>query len=393
MSNIVSAAELARLIRAARAAGKPMSDIFYIDWNSHRSGNCSWFNIYSRKHECKGRSLNIKFENETNGSTPEPFTDEGVAELLKNKPNASSDKRLGPNANISIKKYSEKVMTEADGITVLKDVEGKPMYPGEQYESNLFIVLNAINEVLRTEATERIERGTAMMNKITAAKKANPNVTAVEIAKQFSDEHGPFVNGHMILTNENLNSIRRSFPVGNDALIKGANIVANSRVTSIIQEFISDKAKINAGMSLPNPIARIAVPFDADTRVCKATICDGLKSFETKEGKLRYLDAKINDVPVNADNIHHFLTSGALVSGIVDVSGCFSTMGISIPIKVKAAIVTQQKRIGVNSMEDFFETPSEAPQTGAAMVNPETLAAVTTDLSIGNDDIDDILGS
>jgi len=121
-------------------------------------------------------------------------------------------------------------------------------------------------------------------------------------------------------------------------------VVSSTKISTIIQERISDKAVKNKGAKLPNPMTRVTIPFDIKQRAGfppSVTVLDKSKPFICN-GKKGYGNALYKDVPVDADNVHWFIPSRSIIDGVINMdSVCFSQLGISLPVKASIIVVQQ----------------------------------------------------
>lgn len=104
-------------------------------------------------------------------------------------------------------------------------------------------------------------------------------------------------------------------------------------------------------ITITNPVIRILVPFRQQKDRSMKLECDlydmrkpiseeefaeriADEDDPTKEGDISLERAKVGDDPITVENIHLFLKSRTIVSGIIDISSvCFSQQGISLPAK------------------------------------------------------------
>lgn len=356
-----------------------------IDWANVRKGanSTSWISIYYTNPQGIRTPLNIRFIGERHSGIIMPNTESGVAELTARFKSAdySIAKRSG-NPSLNIKKYSTKVQTEADKLTLMYDANGQPIYPSDEYLSMLHKALGFINEIFVTEVEQRLGRGlllVAKMNEIKRDKSRQLNAQAVldaALADDASFKHG--VND-IIFANDTISTLRAIPDVS--LLTKNQIIAGNAKVVRIVQEYISGTAAKNSGAALPNPIARVQIPFDKVTGAASCHIFDATKPFQTENG-LRHEIAKVDGQPVNADNIHSFLLSGSIVSGMVPLNAvCLSSMGISMPAKVDVMTVQppESRKSSTDEFYDDFDWQGAAAGPAAAVNDPPPVAAAIED--------------
>ena len=136
--------------------------------------------------------------------------------------------------------------------------------------------------------------------------------------------------------------------------MKGAIITANVKITNLVQEYISDQAKRNAGLPLPNPMTRFTLGFNPTTGIAEMAFYDKNAPYMA-EGRQKYEAAKVNGEPINADNVHLFILPGCIFDGVVNLNAiCLSNMGISIPAKAEIGVITNTSWDGIN-LEDVYD--------------------------------------
>jgi hypothetical protein len=335
-------------------------NVLDFEFTSVRKGGngTQWVSVYyTDVNGVRGRPI-VRINGEKQNGLMMPGTDAGVAELvasLKN-PNTKVEKRT-KKPSIQIQKYSVPVKTAEDGLTVLSDADGQPILPGDEYLSDYYRVANLINEAFVAETRKRIDAGTFLMSKTNEMKRADKATTAQMVDEAVTAAIGPRRVGDMILSSEMVSTIRKHFPTQKDIdfLTKSAIITSNVKVVSLIQEYISDQAKKNAGLMLPNFMTRAAMNFNSTTGVAEFAIFDKGAPFMV-EGKQKYEVGRVDGDPVNSDNIHKFVVSRATLDGIINLDSiCFSNMGISMPAKVEVLVVgkpTTTQEVGFDDVYD-----------------------------------------
>jgi hypothetical protein len=354
-----------------------------------------WCNVtYTDDHNVSGW-LNLRINGEKHTGTIMPLTDAGCAEMaaqIKN-PKVVIKPRLGETAQFAIQKWRAQVKTEEDGITLLKDAEGNPVLPDASLISPYYQVAELVNEAWNVEVRERIDRGSAFTAHLTScfaqAKKLKTPADPDAALQQFYEVNGPKHAGDMILSSDSVTAIRKMWPekAAGDRLIKGATIANNMKVAELIQTNISTRSNKNAGMALPNPMARIKMEFTKETGVANMAFFDKSKPFMV-DGKQKYEAAMVEDkpdvlVPINASNVHKFIRSRARADGIVSLSSvCFSSMGISMPIKAEVLVIepATNSKVGFDDVYDddgncFEANPEPAPAPEAKAEAPAADAA------------------
>jgi hypothetical protein len=86
------------------------------------------------------------------------------------------------------------------------------------------------------------------------------------------------------------------------------------------------------------------------------------------DGKKRYEQAKVDGDLVNADNVHKFIIPRTAFDGIASMDCiCLSSMGISVPVKLKVVVGEQPELRREVGMDDLYGDEEEtAPPTTAA---------------------------
>jgi hypothetical protein len=397
------AARLRALRQAAIDDGKEDSrwwaPALAFEWAPRSGANgTQWTNLnYTDEHNTTGR-LFLRVSGEKHTGQIMPLTEDGCAEMAKliKNPKVKVTPRT-KKACFQVQKWKGQVKTEEDGITLLSDSDGNIILPDDSLLSPYYEVATLVNEAFTFETKERIERGGALVTSLTASKKAK--VTDVDGAlAAFHEANGPKRAGDMILSSENVTAIRKMFPekAAGDRIIKGAIVTGNMKVAELVQTNISTQATRNAGMSLPNPMTRIALNFDKLTGVAEMAFFDKSKPFIV-DGKPKYEAATVEDkpgvfAPVNAENVHKFIRSRARMDGIVDMgSVCFSSMGISMPVKGEVAVVEPptNNKVGFDDVYDedgvCYEADPEAVAEAAAAAEVAAATEAMSGLEVKED--------
>lgn len=309
--------------------------------------NCKWVNITYNI----GDMTNVggfRFKGEVHKGTIPPMTEADLAEMqasFKQKKGGSFREmsvRKQPKVQVNFNKYKIDVKTESDGFTVCKDSEGNEVYPGDEHLSVMYQLGELINDAFQTEIALMVEQG---------------RIVATTKAKEENEKKG--VKGRIFV-----------HPTMN-------------KVASMIQTAVSESASSRAGAALVNPIHRIGIDFDEKSGVPNIGIHDKELPVKSEDGKRTlYEKAKVGKDLVCAANIHRFLRSGCVLDGIAAYNAiCFSSMGISLPAKMKivvvAAPVSKSNKYDLSDMGDEYgtdaesETKSEEPST----VNGDTAEA------------------
>ena len=329
------------------------------EWGNFRKGNngTQWANVcYTDEKGITGR-LVVRINGERHSGQIMPSNDAGVSELAartKN-PNVKIEKRTKKPV-FQIQKWSVKVKTADDEISVLADADGQPMIPGDEFLSPYYKVARLVGEAFVAEAKLRVDRGNALLTKATEMKRADKQVTAKAVMDAFAVSNGPGTPGYIVISSEGMAGIRKLFPAAKDSdvIMKGAISVSSSKIVNLVQEYVGLTAKKNVGLPLPNPMTRIAMNFDAVTGLAQLAFFDKGAPY-IAEGKQRYEVGKVDGDPVNADNVHKFIVSRCTADGIINMdSVCCSSFGISMPVKVDVLVVEKPefREIGIDDVYD-----------------------------------------
>jgi hypothetical protein len=361
--------------------------VLKFEWNSIRSGGNSTQYLSAVYTDTAGVSgqLKLRINSEVHVGQIMPNTDAGVAELaarVKN-PDMKVERRT-KKPTIQIQKWTAQVKTDADGITILKDSNGEPVLPADEFRSAYYTVAAHVNEAFNYEARGRIVRGNRITAMVETMKRADKAVKVDAVIAAFVAENGPLTAGSMIVSTENANTIRRAFPADNATILKMAIVASNCKVANLVQEFLGETAKKNAGAPLPNPMTRISMNFKPTGE--SMTLFFDKSAPYLADGKQKYEAGKIDGVPINADNIHLFIKSRSVIDGIVNMTCvCFSSMGISMPTSLEVAVVQPPMDRAVY-LDDVYEDTcgSAAPAAGAT---PATTALCEEDADALIDDM------
>lgn len=349
------------------------SNYVTFEWNRIRPGKntTKWLTLcYTPDSTSKPKRLNVVIRDEVHSGQIMPNTPEEVVELKARFPDSRIELRT-MKPSIQFQKWSKQVPTQEDRISPVIDESGTQVVPDDEYLSNYYQVAHFIDEIFKTEMRERVERGTFLMVWLSQHKTAS--------AKEARESVGHINECDTIIRDDDAITIRERYPDRAIELMKGILTVSSTKVGSIIQERISDKAPKNKGAKLPNPMTRITIPFDSKTgQPQMVTILDKMKPFKC-QGKKGYENATYKTVPINANNIHWFIPSRSVIDGVISMdSVCFSQLGISLPIKASMIIVQQPMKrennvfnmcteIYGDDFDDGFETVSENVATESVM--------------------------
>ncbi len=355
-------------------------DILWAEWSQNKPGANSTqrIPIMCRLGSVEGR-LVVKAFGEKHTGRIDPLLDEDVAKINADlKGRSFSVKKRAKEPAIQIQKYTVPVPTEADGVTVAKDENGKPRLPSDDKISMYFRFAEHLETFLCTEYE-------------------------IHTADDFK---GP---GRLMVAS-NLPQRKKAGEKGAAVVappVAGAITVPNLKLAVPTQRVISNESIKNAGMDLPNPMTRVTLKFNKDTLKPQGFVIHNMdKRFYNKEKKryeyeLAAVEVEGKQIPIDATNIHAFLLSGSKVDMIVNADSiCSSNLGISIPIQAKLVVasVASRQRIGTDDLyageeeeeeekeddeaQDSNGKPTEGPQSpkpAATLPEPPKPAATPTE--------------
>ena len=112
---------------------------------------------------------------------------------------------------------------------------------------------------------------------------------------------------------------------------QGVTLIKSTEIVSPIQTHI--RTGPEAGNPMQNPMGRLQLSFPSPVRKRDVTQFYDRTSFtKMRNSSFVYKDKTVDGKPVTDENLHKVLTSGALGSGVLDVSSVLcSTFGISLP--------------------------------------------------------------
>jgi hypothetical protein len=332
--------------------------VLKFEWSAPRKGGNGTQWVSSQYTDAAGVAgpLVVRINGERHCGQIMPTTDEGLAELVAKAKNAKAVfKKRDKKPSIQIQKWTAQVKTLEDGITIATDEDGKPMLPGDDKLSPYYQVAYHVSEAFVSETQERLQRGIDFLTVARGEKvAAKANAKAQAVLDGFVKLHGQRYAGDMILSAEIVAELRKLFPQKpeQDLLLRGTAQTTNTKVAKLVQETIGLTSSKNQGAPLPNPMARIAMNFDKTTGMAQLAFYDKDKPFEIevadasgrKIKKQQYDIGKVEDDPINDENVHKFVRSRSRIDGIVNMdSVCFSSMGISMPVKADVVVVEQPK--------------------------------------------------
>jgi len=319
---------------------------------------------------------------ETHSGQIKPNTEAGVAELAAESTSEYKLEMRDRDPSLQICKFDARVETADDGITVLTGSDGQPILPDPSTMSSYFVAVELIGEATTYEIKKRVGQGNKFVRLCASMKEENDAVTTQEVLDAFIASNGPS-NGprNMIICDGDLDSLREvaTSKADLDMLLGGAIIASNTKLSSLVQKRISMKSINNPGRDLPNPITRIKIGFNKTTGVPDAMIHDKSKSFKTAEGKVRYEQGKVDGELVNADNVHKFIQPRTTVDGIAVMDCvCLSSMGISVPVKLKVVVAKQPEPRHEIGIDDLYDDDENETAPAPAAPPTTTVAASST---------------
>jgi hypothetical protein len=373
------------------------------DWTNIRESNTtSWMSIkYTPNINTRPEKLIISIRNEVHTGRIMPTSVEEIAELRTQFPGQYDEavpRTMKP--SLQFQKWACKVDTEPDGVTIKKDNIGNDILPPDEYLSDYYLVAEYMSKIFKEEFEDRIRRG----NKYDDYIREHKNTTPEEVKKHINHVN----KGDTIITMDMSTYIKSNYGKNKDLynkFIDGVIIVKASKLGSIVQGYISDNAKKNKGMALPNPLARIALVFDAKG-FGNTNILDKSKPICRKDGSVVYDFAIVNNSRINSDNVHKFIQSKSIIDGVISLdSVCFSQLGISVPIKASLIIVQHpvkkeldvgeqcaklysdpSDRIVVTDTDTDRESPTSTEDLHSTERKPSPVKKIISNL---DDDIDD----
>ena len=362
------------------------------EWAQLRKGNngTQWGSVtYTGEDGISGR-LTVRINGERHTGRIMPNTDDGVAEIARQvkNPNVKIEKRT-KKPSIQVQKWAKQVKTAEDGVTLQYNDEGQPILPDDSDLSPYYQVASHVGEAFMFEAKERVARGLALVAKVVEMKRTDKGVTAQTILEAFNGRRP----ADTILSSESVGAIRRAFPNQKDIdmLTRGVIIASNTKIAALVQEYISDQAPKNAGLPLPNAMTRIGMNFDSTTGIAQMSFFDKSQPY-TEDGRQKYDVGKVDGDPVNDNNVHKFVLPRSTIDGIVNMDSiCFSSMGISMPVKAEVAVVDKPSggAVGLDDVYDDEEFGDVPPPGGA----PKATQLASAGASAGQAGTDQVKGA
>ena len=166
--------------------------------------------------------------------------------------------------------------------------------------------------------------------------------------------------------------------IARDIIEKAAIVNANAQIHNPIQSEIGQKTKSDAqaGTPIANPLVRIGLPFIKKEGPTQGNLEDGVKFYDCASKyfeklanggtKPRYklLRDPLTKELLNAKNVHLHLRPRCFLTGsIVDASDiCFSSMGISLILKLIFGMVTPPPPLETTDDSDILDLGINMPE-------------------------------
>ena len=316
-----------------------------IDLKNGRDGkeNTKYFNIEYTDPilGTKVNSLCVKFSDEKNMASIAPIDPDELAEV---------------NKRLTSKGFQMELRTMKPSITFEKYV-GLPKHkPGEAVEydkyeqSCYFKMIELINEAYVYQFNQKIELGEKFAAVLKEVISKNASGKPEEhLADPRMKEFPPNIDA-MILCVDDMTKATRTTKWGSNPYITNPQRIclSNVKVTNMVQE-VNGKKSATPGSRLDNPKVRVNIAFrDAGaTKIYDAT------RVKVSGGKKELEMATFDGKPIDERNVSKFLTRLSVVGGIVNLSVCASSMGISIPQTAKILSVNRVEFKEMGSSELF----------------------------------------
>jgi hypothetical protein len=356
----IPAAKCVEILRVGKAKGS-YEGIYVVDWEKARQSSGCWYINHFLVNPDTGERhglRNVVFRDEVHSGAIGPNTDVEVARINAENPKFPTALR-DKDPQLHVRKYRVEVETEEDGITLKKDVNGDPIFPDPEHLSPLYEFGELMQEAFKAE--------------ILRAKAAG-----------------------LYITDEEYTDLKLA-----GKPVPKVPIAANPKISSVVQMMISKLSQKNAGALLPNSSFRAKIQEDKKKGIFpKTEFFDKLKSDITGDNP-HFERAKVDNDPINSDNIHLWITPRSIHDGFLDIgSVCFSNLAISMPLKVTKLISEQRvyETIAVNELYAAFDPPAAATAPAAETLPPikedptgeQTVAAATGGSTA---DLDDVVNS
>jgi hypothetical protein len=349
---IFNCSEIIAACEKAKAAGRPLSDVFYLETTARPGPNgTKYIGLYCSVPGKKGR-LMVRVKRERHVGKIHPLDEAEVARINAERGGKYGGvKKRDRQPTLNVQKYNVHVETDDAG-------RPKGDLPGKENLSKYFQVCQFLDEFFYETMQARI------------------------------------ADGSIVLRDARRKDYRP------DAIV-----VPSTKIVALYQSHVTMEDKSNPGAELANPICRTSMKFNMETGMPQnVTFGDYTKMHrDAKTGTRSFGPLLFDGHPVTAHNVH-LIAPRSVFSGVVNMDAvCSSNMGLSIPMSMATVIVERPATRGV-SVNDVFddddfddddnfpeedrEAPAEptaaapAPAPATAAVAEEDLAAMIGDLEI-----------
>lgn len=369
-------AQLAPELEALKAAagGRPgwWTGRLAFNWAGCNSkAACIWVDL-----TYDGKGIKLKFRDEVQSG-----------DLIMKKPDGTplfvgADGVAKP--SLSINCWTEKVETEADGITLLSNPDGTPKLPPRASRSNLFTVLELLNEAFRAEVEQRLDNATLLVSVAKQGRKAGK--TAEQVHEDFlaglaaSGQPRARVPRDLILSKDQYASLQQLYAGAELAtLVKDAIQATTISLSGPISYTLSNKNIKNPGALRPNPRARLAfIMPNAQAKFMPegTTIKDASQRIVNQQTKkpdwgLATLEG---GEPVTAYSVDGWSLRRSKYTGIATLSICFSSLSIGLSAKL-TQVVVERNADGGQDTDELNEMFDEEDLEGGAGGPPRAAPA------------------
>lgn len=351
-TDAISAKKLVELFEKLKSENSSVNwwnNYIMFEWNNLRSSSKSsnntdvrWMSIKYRTDIANPfKNLIVTVVDEINKGSIIPVRQEDIALMPKKEGKQPVPRTQKPCLNFQ--KYTIPVQTQPDGISlIMKD--GKPVYPDDSYRSNYFRFVEFMSIIMEHEIGTRIERGIEYMRELKLLGKYDEEkIQQIKKALNIEDV------GDIIINTNDKNTLAKKFSSDLSKILDKAHIVPNTKIVNLIQWNISNSSANSAGLPLPNPITRVAIPFDLKEHTLPNNfkICTKVE----EHGKPTFPEFLINGERITNYTVHQAFPYNTSVDGFISFDSiCFSNMGISIPTKFVLAIVVKPPESKVNNI-------------------------------------------
>lgn len=315
----------------------------------------------------------------------DPSTPEGLAELQAQKGPLYQGKVREQKPTTMMRLYGNAQLKTVpdDEFTFDTNADGSECRPPPEAMQLVPRFADHLNNVLAFEAGGRVLAGQVLAKQ--AKTKEGAELVAAVAAKVEKEFPGfDFQNrvGEIIV----LASELAAWPAAAKAAANRPISVPSTKIVEIVQRTI--RGGKHVGRPLLNPIMRAGIPLNDATGLLKTPAYDLTKAFRNKAGGLDFEPVRVDGKEVHADNLHKVFVSGAVLTGVMEFSICFSQMGISGPVSLLHTLISPPpKRAGGRSLEAYLSALSPEMlaelEAGAADAAADAADAAETDAPAG----------